>query len=210
MSASRAGFAASVAGALALALLLMRGQWHERPDLVRWFWIGAAIVFVVGLIAGGAMLTKAVRAGESGTRAHHLDDVARRHRLVAVAGLGTGQLRRHLYDPAAGLDRRSRTTSPIRRRSRRSSSWGSSGRSRHSPSCCCPGAPACAAGSGGNSATGSCRRRPLPSPPCRSSIRWSTSACRSRRSASSPAPCSAWAGRRPSIAAGRLRTRATA
>jgi O-antigen ligase len=68
MSASRAGFAASVAGALALALLMMRGQWRERPDLVRWFWIGAAILVVVGLVAGGAMLTKAVRAGESGTR----------------------------------------------------------------------------------------------------------------------------------------------
>ena len=42
MSASRAGFAASIAGVLALALLLMRGRWRERPDLVRWFWIGMA------------------------------------------------------------------------------------------------------------------------------------------------------------------------
>ncbi|MSP74813.1 MAG: O-antigen ligase domain-containing protein [Rhodospirillaceae bacterium] len=68
MSASRAGVAASVAGALALALLLMRGQWHERPDLVRWFWIAAAIVFVVGVIAGGALLSKSVRAGDGGSR----------------------------------------------------------------------------------------------------------------------------------------------
>jgi hypothetical protein len=37
MSASRAGVAASVGGALALVLLLMRGQWDERPDLVRLF-----------------------------------------------------------------------------------------------------------------------------------------------------------------------------
>ncbi len=68
MSASRAGVAASVAGALALALLLMRGQWDERPDLVRWFWVAAAIVFVVGVIAGGALLTKSVRAGDGGSR----------------------------------------------------------------------------------------------------------------------------------------------
>lgn len=68
MSASRAGVAASVGGALALALLLMRGQWHERPDLVRWFWISVAIVFVVGVIAGGALLSKAVRAGDGGSR----------------------------------------------------------------------------------------------------------------------------------------------
>ncbi len=68
LSASRAGFAASVAGALALALLLMRGQWRERPDLVRWFVAGAAIVLVVGMVAGGALLTKAVRADESSTR----------------------------------------------------------------------------------------------------------------------------------------------
>jgi O-antigen ligase len=68
MSASRAGFAASVAGALALALLLMRGRWRERPDLVRWFWIGTAILFVFGVIAGSALLTKAVGASDSSTR----------------------------------------------------------------------------------------------------------------------------------------------
>jgi O-antigen ligase len=68
LSASRAGFAAGMAGALALALLLMRGRWRERPDLVRWFLVGAAIVLVVGAIAGSALLAKAVRAEESGTR----------------------------------------------------------------------------------------------------------------------------------------------
>jgi hypothetical protein len=55
----------------------------------------------VGLVAG-AMLTKAVRAGESGTRPSS-DDIADAIGL-SPAGLGTGQLRRHLYDPAAGLD----------------------------------------------------------------------------------------------------------
>lgn len=68
MSASRAGVAASVGGVLALVLLLMRGQWDERPDLVRLFWIGAAIVFAVGVIAGGALLAKSMRASDGGTR----------------------------------------------------------------------------------------------------------------------------------------------
>lgn len=68
LSASRAGVAASVAGALALGLLLMRGQWRERQDLVRWFVAGAVIVLVVGVVAGGALLTKAVRADEGGNR----------------------------------------------------------------------------------------------------------------------------------------------
>ena len=68
LSASRAGFAASVAGAFALALLLLRGRWRERPDLVRWFWIGVAILLVLGVIAGGAMITKVARAGDSSTR----------------------------------------------------------------------------------------------------------------------------------------------
>lgn len=68
MSASRAGVAASVAGALVLALLLMRGQWRERPDLVRWFVAALVIALVFGVIAGGALLTKAVRAGDSSVR----------------------------------------------------------------------------------------------------------------------------------------------
>ena len=68
LSASRAGFAASVAGALALALLMLRGRWRERPDLVRWFWIGLAILLVLGVIAGGAMITKVARASDSSTR----------------------------------------------------------------------------------------------------------------------------------------------
>jgi len=68
MSASRAGFAASIAGALALALLLMRGRWRERPDLVRWFWVGMAIVLVFGVISGSALLTKAMRSDDASSR----------------------------------------------------------------------------------------------------------------------------------------------
>ena len=68
LSASRAGFAAGVAGVLALALLLLRGRWRERPDLVRWFWIGVAILLVLGVIAGGAMLAKVARASDASTR----------------------------------------------------------------------------------------------------------------------------------------------
>jgi O-antigen ligase len=68
MSASRAGFAASVAGALFLALLLMRGRWRDRPDLVRWFVAAMMIVLVFSVIAGSALLTKALSAGDSSTR----------------------------------------------------------------------------------------------------------------------------------------------
>lgn len=68
LSASRAGFATTVAGALALALLLLRGRWRERPDLVRWFWIGLAILLVLSLIAGGAMLSKVARASDASVR----------------------------------------------------------------------------------------------------------------------------------------------
>ncbi len=68
LSASRAGFAATVAGVLALVLLLMRGQWGERPDLVRWFWIGIAILVVLAAIAGSTMLTKVIEASDSSTR----------------------------------------------------------------------------------------------------------------------------------------------
>ena len=68
LSASRAGFAATVAGVLALVFLLMRGRWGERPDLVRWFWIGMAILLVLGAIAGSAMLAKVVQASDSTTR----------------------------------------------------------------------------------------------------------------------------------------------
>jgi O-antigen ligase len=68
MSASRAGFAASIAGVLALALLLMRGRWRERPDLVRWFWIGMAILLVFAMIGGSALLTKAMRSDDASSR----------------------------------------------------------------------------------------------------------------------------------------------
>jgi len=68
MSASRAGVAASVAGALVLVMLLMRGQWRERPDLVRLFVAALVIVLVFGVIAGSALLTKTLRAGDSSVR----------------------------------------------------------------------------------------------------------------------------------------------
>jgi O-antigen ligase len=67
-SASRAGFAATVAGAFLLGLLLMRGQWKSRPDLGRIFVIGLVTVIVVGTIAGGALINKAAAGGDGGTR----------------------------------------------------------------------------------------------------------------------------------------------
>ncbi|WP_421999018.1 O-antigen ligase family protein [Reyranella sp.] len=67
-SASRAGFAATVASAGMLAFLMMRGRWRARPDLVRLFVVVAVIVVVVILIAGGTILQKAIGASDSYNR----------------------------------------------------------------------------------------------------------------------------------------------
>ena len=67
-SASRAGFAATVAAAGMLAFLMMRGRWRARPDLVRLFVVVGVIVAVVILIAGGTILEKAMRASDSYNR----------------------------------------------------------------------------------------------------------------------------------------------
>lgn len=68
MSASRAGFAATVAGALAFGLLMMRGRWKSRPDLARVFFAGVAVFVVVGIIAGSALLTKFADSSDSFSR----------------------------------------------------------------------------------------------------------------------------------------------
>jgi O-antigen ligase len=66
MSASRAGFGASMAGLLFLGLLLMRGRGRSRPQLGRMFFIGLAVIVVVGGVAGSGMLSKfAVSADDS-------------------------------------------------------------------------------------------------------------------------------------------------
>lgn len=70
MSASRAGFAATAAGAVALGLLLMRGRWRARPDLARVFFVGLAVFAVVGIVAGSPLLTKFSAATDSFSRLH--------------------------------------------------------------------------------------------------------------------------------------------
>jgi len=67
-SASRAGFVATVAGMAVLGLLLMRGRWRSRPGLGRIFVAGLVIVVVVGLIAGGALITKSTASSDNATR----------------------------------------------------------------------------------------------------------------------------------------------
>ena len=68
-SASRAGLAATFVGAAALTVLMLRGRWRSRPDLVRVF---VAISVVVGIIvlviAGNTIVDKAIRASDGGDR----------------------------------------------------------------------------------------------------------------------------------------------
>jgi hypothetical protein len=68
-SASRAGLAATFVGAAALTVLMLRGRWRSRPDLVRVF---VAISVVVGImvlvIAGNTIIDKAIRASDGGDR----------------------------------------------------------------------------------------------------------------------------------------------
>ena len=68
-SASRAGLAATLASAGALAVMMLRGRWRSRPDLVRIF---VAISVVVGIIvlviAGNTIVDKAIRASDGGDR----------------------------------------------------------------------------------------------------------------------------------------------
>lgn len=68
LSASRAGFAATAVGGLALGLLLMRGRWRSRPELVRAFFVGLGVFILVGLVAGSALLTKFADSSDSFSR----------------------------------------------------------------------------------------------------------------------------------------------
>jgi O-antigen ligase len=58
MSSSRAGFGASMAGILFLGLLLMRGRARSGPPLGRIFFVGFAVLLVIGVIAGSGLLSK--------------------------------------------------------------------------------------------------------------------------------------------------------
>lgn len=67
-SGSRAAFAATVLGLLALGLLLMRGRWRSHSQAGRAFFAGFFVFVVVGLIAGGSMVTKFADSGDSLSR----------------------------------------------------------------------------------------------------------------------------------------------
>ena len=67
LSASRAGAAATVAGAGVLTFLMLRGRWRARPDLVRIFVVvGIIVAVIVAVVAGGTILIKATRTSEFG------------------------------------------------------------------------------------------------------------------------------------------------
>src|SRR4029453_3116871 len=51
-SASRAGLAATFASAAALVVLMLRGRWRSRPDLVRIFAAGSVVVGMCVLVVG--------------------------------------------------------------------------------------------------------------------------------------------------------------
>lgn len=68
MSASRAGFGASMAGTLFLGLLLVRGRGRTRPQLGRMFAVGLAVFLVVGGIAGSGMLYKFAASADDSSR----------------------------------------------------------------------------------------------------------------------------------------------
>jgi hypothetical protein len=68
-SASRAGLAATFVGAAALTVLMLRGRWRSRPDLVRVFVaISVVVGIVVLVIAGNTIIDKAIRASDGGDR----------------------------------------------------------------------------------------------------------------------------------------------
>ncbi len=68
-SASRAGLAATMAGAGLLAVIMLRGRWRSRPDLVRIFVVVSVLVGAVVLaIAGNTIFHKALYASDGSDR----------------------------------------------------------------------------------------------------------------------------------------------
>lgn len=67
LSASRAGAIATFTAAAVLAILMLRGRWRARPDLVRLFAVICVIIaVVVVLIAGGAIFNKVASSTDFG------------------------------------------------------------------------------------------------------------------------------------------------
>lgn len=68
MSASRAGFAASMAGVLLLGLLRVRGRGEANRQLIGIAFVGFAFFVVVGGIAGNALFSKFAVSGDYSSR----------------------------------------------------------------------------------------------------------------------------------------------
>lgn len=68
ISASRAGFVATLVGTTIVVALLMRGRWHLRPGLWRFVVAALALVLVVAVFAGGALIAKSMKGHELGGR----------------------------------------------------------------------------------------------------------------------------------------------
>jgi O-antigen ligase len=58
ISGSRAGFAATIAGVMALFFLMLRERLKTRRQLGRAVLVGVAIAALIGLVAGGSMIRK--------------------------------------------------------------------------------------------------------------------------------------------------------
>lgn len=68
ISASRAGFVATLVGVGLAVGLLMRGRWRSRPELVRMLVVTLVLVFIVGVFASGALISKSMKTHEGGNR----------------------------------------------------------------------------------------------------------------------------------------------
>ena len=58
ISGSRAGFATTIVGVMALLFLMMRERLKTRDQLGRALFVGVAVAMVIGLLAGGQMIRK--------------------------------------------------------------------------------------------------------------------------------------------------------
>jgi O-antigen ligase len=58
ISGSRAGFAATIVGVMALLFLMMRERLKTRDQLGRALFVGVAVALAIGLLAGGQMIRK--------------------------------------------------------------------------------------------------------------------------------------------------------
>jgi hypothetical protein len=68
ISASRAGFVSSLVGVGVVVALMMRGRWQSRPGSLWMLLAALVLVFIVGLLASGALISKSMKTHEGGDR----------------------------------------------------------------------------------------------------------------------------------------------